>query len=100
MTLMKSALRSMLRQCGYRVTRLRPPNRFQGMEETLISLRGLGYSPRLVIDAGANRGTWTKMVRSIFPEASVHMIEPQPACTGDLQDLAASNVGLYVYPSR
>lgn len=94
----KNALRKGLRRCGYQVTRLRPANRFQAMEETLILLRRRGYSPKIVIDAGANRGTWTSMARSVFPSASFHMIEPQPVCTRALRELAESSARLHVYP--
>jgi FkbM family methyltransferase len=82
---MKELVRSALRSAGYEVTRLRPPNRFQGMRETLSLLRALRYSPKIVIDAGANYGLWTNLVRPIFPGASFHLIEPQPICAALLR---------------
>lgn len=36
-----------------------------------------GFVPNGIIDVGANRGEWTQMAKSIFPNASVLMIEPQ-----------------------
>ena len=71
------ALRS-FELAGYRVTRMRPANRFQAMDEALLLLRGFGFDPRVVIDAGANVGTWTRVCRTIFPDAAYHLIEPQP----------------------
>lgn len=59
------------------------------MEETLLLMRTAGYSPRIVVDAGANVGNWTQMVRPIFPEASFHLIEAQTACVARLRELVA-----------
>ena len=59
MTLLKELVRSSFQGIGYRSTRLRPANRFQAMDETLLLMRGFGYAPRIVIDGGANIGTWT-----------------------------------------
>ena len=42
-------------------TRLRPANRFQAMDEMVLLLRGFGFNPRVIIDAGANVGAWTRI---------------------------------------
>jgi FkbM family methyltransferase len=81
----KELARRSFELAGYRVTRLRPANRFQAMDEALLLLRGFGFDPRVVIDAGANVGTWTRMCRTI-PDAAYHLIEPQPACIQELRD--------------
>jgi len=83
---------------GYRVTRMRPANRFQAMEETLLLMRGFGYVPRVVIDGGANVGTWTQMIHPIFASAEFHLIEPQPACAEALQDLVGRMPRLTFHP--
>ncbi|MFQ5668835.1 MAG: FkbM family methyltransferase, partial [Candidatus Binatia bacterium] len=80
-----------------RITQFRPGNRFQAMDETLVLLRHTGYSPRVVIDGGANMGLWTEMVRPIFPAASFHLIEPQPACAPALQELARRMPRLHLH---
>lgn len=36
-----------------------------------------GFKPDGIIDVGANRGDWTKLALSIFPNSSFIMIEPQ-----------------------
>lgn len=36
-----------------------------------------GFSPRYVIDVGANRGIWTRVAMKHFPNAQYIMIEPQ-----------------------
>ena len=81
----KALARRSFELAGYRVTRLRPANRFQAMDEALLLLRGFGFDPRVVIDAGANVGTWTRMCRTIFPDATYHLIEPQPGYVEELQ---------------
>lgn len=67
------------------------------MEATLESLRKLGYAPRTVIDGGANKGQWAGMVLEVFPEARFHLVEPQPACRGALDQLAAKFPGVAVH---
>lgn len=88
MALWKELIRRALRRLGYRINRLHAVNRFQAMEEVLLLLRRFGFDPRVVIDAGANMGQWTRMAWSVFPTAEFHLIEPQSACAGALQDLA------------
>lgn len=72
----------------YRVTR-NAPNRFEGVVHCLGHLRKLGYETRLIIDGGAHLGTFSQAAAAIFPDAQVHMIEPQPACRAPLEALAA-----------
>ena len=33
------------------------------------------FRPKLILDVGANEGSWTREVRSIFPEARFFMVE-------------------------
>ena len=84
---MKEILRRGFRRLGYRVTRERPGNRFQAMDETLLLMRRAGYEPRIVIDGGANRGQFFRLARPTFPDAEFHLIEPQPECRADLEAL-------------
>lgn len=68
------------------------------MDETLILMQSLGFNPRVVIDAGANMGTWTTMVRNIFPQCRFHIIEPQPACTPSLEALSRNDGNIVFHP--
>ncbi len=43
----------------------------------LEDIRCRGFSPKFVLDVGANRGDWTQMAKDVFPEASFLLIEPQ-----------------------
>lgn len=49
------------------------PNMLSG----LLALRDRGVSPRTVVDGGACMGDWTRLFRSVFPDATVLMIEAQ-----------------------
>lgn len=67
-----------------------PANRFDAMTDALLLLRDRGFNPRVVIDVGANVGTWTDLAKSVFPEARFHLVEPQTACSAALQRFSRS----------
>lgn len=58
----------------------------ESMEPCLLHLRDRGYLPGTIIDGGAFVGGWTRMVKKLFPQVRVIMIEPQadkrPILTG------------------
>lgn len=85
--LLKEIIRSTFEIMGYRITRTRPANRFQAMDEMLLLMRDLGFSPKIIIDAGANVGAWTQMARHVYPDATIHMIEAQSACAVMLKNI-------------
>ena len=86
----KKIAKNLIQKCGYRITRDRPTNRFEAMRDTLIHLRNVGYSPRIVIDGGANVGQWTQMAMKEFPNAHFHLIEPLPNCQPILEKFVDS----------
>ena len=57
----------------------------------LEDIRARGFCPRGIIDVGANRGNWTRMALSVFPETCVIMIEPQEEMQYVLSQLCAEN---------
>jgi FkbM family methyltransferase len=67
------------------------------MQDALLLLRRAGYFPGVIIDAGANVGNWTRLARSVFRDATVHLVEPQPACRRALDDLSRRTPGLIVH---
>lgn len=67
------------------------------MQHALQLLRSRGYRPRVVIDCGANVGQWLQLAEAVFPEASWHVIEPQPQCVAALERLGAGRAGLTVH---
>ena len=42
----------------------------------LEDIKARGFSPRGIVDVGANRGDWTRLALSVFPSTPVLMIEP------------------------
>lgn len=86
--MLKRILKSILRHTPYRVIRARDANRFQAIDESLLSLARRGFSPRRIIDGGANVGDFARRAAAIFPAATVYLVEPQPACREALARLA------------
>ena len=95
---MKQLLKRLGRRAGYRIERWRPANRFNAMGYTLEQLRLGGFRPGIIIDAGANVGNWTRMALEVFPEAALHLVEPQPACQPALERLARASSAVTVHP--
>lgn len=93
----KEFVRQLFQWLGFRITRDRPTNRYQAIDETLLLMRDRGYRPRVVIDGGANMGVWTTMARKVFPDAAYHLIEPQPACAAELRRLVERTPGLHLH---
>ena len=98
MNSLKEIARHTVMRMGYRITRLRPANRFEAMSETLTRIKGLGYDPNIVIDGGSNVGQWLKMARAIFPSATIHAIEPQPQCAKSLNELTSRMRNITFHP--
>jgi FkbM family methyltransferase len=51
----------------------------------LDSLYKIGFRPRVILDIGAYRGEWSQVVKRIFPESDIFMIE----ANADHQDFLA-----------
>jgi hypothetical protein len=58
---------------------------------TLSYLKAWGFRPRTVVDVGAYEGEWTRMVKGLFPEARVLMVEPQEQKQEGLRRLAEAH---------
>ncbi len=46
-----------------------------------------GFRPGFIVDVGANRGDWTRMVIEVFPEARFLLLEPQVEMRSQLRAL-------------
>lgn len=86
--LLKDLIKAGMRHTPYRITRNWGANRFQAIEEALIALRKRGFEPRVIIDGGANDGSFARKLSKIFKTARFELFEPQPACHDALSDLA------------
>jgi FkbM family methyltransferase len=80
----KTILKSLLRSLGLEVRHARPeaspgaPQRpIANVRFFLEDIKARGFSPRGILDVGANRGDWTRLALSVFPRAPILMIEPQ-----------------------
>jgi FkbM family methyltransferase len=65
-----------------------PANRFDAMGDALTLLHRAGYRPTTVIDCGANCGQFAGIVTAVFPDATIHLIEPQAYCWPTLERFA------------
>ena len=88
MSTLKSIVKRLFALGPYRIVRA-PINRFDAIDETMALLKRLGFEPRVVIDGGAHLGTFACMASALFPQARLHLVEPQPACKAALEKLAA-----------
>src|SRR5258708_5609961 len=46
------------------------------MNFRLRSVANRGFAPKCIVDVGAYEGAWSKMAKSIWPESSLFMFEP------------------------
>jgi FkbM family methyltransferase len=83
----KAILKRALQNSPFRVIRRGLGNRFQAIDDLLANLNRRRFSPSYVIDGGANVGEFSKLARRIWPDAVVHMIEPQQSCRPALEEL-------------
>jgi FkbM family methyltransferase len=83
---MKQSIKRALARLGWHVSRV-PPNRFEAMEQLLGQLQRRGYVPRVIIDGGSNFGQFAAKARRVYPEALLHLVEPQPECADALEAL-------------
>jgi len=55
------------------------------------NLKAAGFSPKHIVDVGANHGTWTREALKYFPDAYYTLIEPQNWLKPSFQDLLNTN---------
>ena len=65
--------------------KLRKDFNMLSMEASIENLQKLGFTPLKIVDIGAYQGEWTKMIKQIFPNAYVLMIEAQPKKEAELK---------------
>lgn len=85
---LKDVLKRLISFTPYRIHRNWGTNRFQAIEETLIALKKNGFEASLIIDGGANDGSFSERMSRIFKKARFELFEPQPACVQNLEELA------------
>jgi hypothetical protein len=85
---MKSLIKALMALTPWRIVRDTGVNPFQRIYTSLTLLKTFGYEPRTIIDGDAHLGQFALQAKALFPEAIIHMVEPQPACRQELKALA------------
>lgn len=57
----------------------------------------LGRPPRVVIDAGGNRGDYSSAVRQRFPSCAIHIFEPAPPCVQSLKERFSADHNVFIH---
>jgi FkbM family methyltransferase len=96
LTMLRDLAKALISLTPYTISR-NPRNRFDAMGDFLRHLVSIGYRPRLIVDGGAHLGWFARQARACFPEADIHMVEPQPACASALRNLC-EKPGFYFHP--
>ena len=53
--------------------------------QRLLHLKNNGFTPRTVLDIGAHSGLWSRMVKTVYPEANIFMVEANKQHTKSLK---------------
>lgn len=70
----------------------------QSLLETFYqNLKQIGFTPKHIVDVGANHGTWTREALKYFPEAYYTLIEPQKRLRSSMEDLLQQNTKIQLY---
>ena len=62
------------------------------------NLKTMGFTPKHIVDIGANHGTWTREVLKHFPEAYYTLLEPQHWLKDSFKDILDANSKVEFYP--
>jgi len=85
---MKSLIQAVLQPFGLRLVRLEGSAKRDFGANVLFSiLQEVGFSPKHVVDVGANHGNWTRAAMRAFPHAEYTLIEPQESLKVHIRDL-------------
>jgi FkbM family methyltransferase len=62
------------------------------------AIKHSGWTPKHIMDVGANRGTWAQVARQAFPGALITMLEPQSWLTPSPQELVEKDANMRYFP--
>ena len=60
-------------------------------------LQATGFEPKVIIDVGANRGTWTRRAIRTFPSAEYHLFEPQDSLRSSLEEISKTHPNVCIH---
>lgn len=89
------------RRAGYqRIATMKPTGKRKDalLMEFYETLSHAGFQPQHIVDVGANHGHWTRLARSVFPDARITMVEPQAWLQPRFQDLLDKDPGIRFFP--
>jgi FkbM family methyltransferase len=99
---MKKYLKKIINYFGFDVIRLKSPqsevitpalaaDEWRDKNALIVNgfnlLKQKGFSPKHVVDVGANHGTWARELLKVFPKANYTLIEPQAWLSESFSDL-------------
>jgi FkbM family methyltransferase len=61
------------------------------LDNFIFILKQHAYSPKLIFDVGANHGTWSRKIKSGFPDATFILVEPQAWLRSSCEDILIGN---------
>ena len=86
----KESALGVLRPLGYELRSLqRPASHLRSIGDVtnfLQDLKARGFPCQSVLDVGASDGSWSRLLKSVFPAASCCLLEPRPACRTGLEE--------------
>ncbi len=82
---MKHVIKRLFKIFGYQIGRIPYNakkdfyygNHVGGMDYMLMHLKSNGLECKSILDVGANKASWSRMAKEIFPKADFYLIEPQ-----------------------
>jgi len=85
----KNLIHVVLRKFGYRIVRIEDgPRPSERLDPFFALVKRFGFTPKHILDIGANRGLWTREAIKFFPDAYYTLVEPQDHLKTHIQDLA------------
>jgi FkbM family methyltransferase len=68
------------------------------LEIFFTTLIKVNFTPKHIVDVGANHGAWTRETMKYFPDAYYTLIEPQQQLRASVDDILQSNNKVKFYP--
>jgi FkbM family methyltransferase len=91
MRFVKRSVSRVARLLGYDI--VRRSHSLGSMDVSLERLKQNGLNPKVILDVGAHRATWSLLAKRVFPSANMLLVEPQEEMRLDLERFCASHPG-------
>jgi FkbM family methyltransferase len=94
MSFVRSAIKKWL--CSRNIVLSRPPGQFDVAPIKLAQIKQRGLDIRFAIDGGAAKGSWTRELKAVYPNAQILCIDPREDVQRSLSALAAELPGIHI----